>query len=231
MVTLEICAQSLTAAINADESGAHRIELCTHLPVGGLTPPAELIKQVIESVNIPVFVLIRPRAGDFYFTPSELERIYVEIEMAIACGAAGIVSGALTVRNKINSVALHHMVSLCDGKPFTFHRAIEQVDNPKEALDQLIQSGAHRVLTGGSMGHAYQSRQELKTFQTHAGDRLTILAGSGVTALNVIGLIHESGIREVHASAKYGSSATQYQDPNDSNPAEIKKILASIASI
>ncbi len=229
MITLEICAQSFAAANAASAAGAHRIELCTDLPVGGLTPSYELIQKVCSAISIPVFVLIRPRSGHFYFSKKELIQIYTEIDMALSAGASGIVCGALTTKNKINKPALIQMIKHCADKPFTFHRAIEIIDDQYEALDLLIDLGVLRLLTGGSTGNAYASRFELKDLQDYASHRLHILAGSGVTSKNVNSIIIDGSLHEVHASAKYGSKALYHQDPNDSNPQEIKKILAALS--
>lgn len=225
---LEICAQSYQAALNAEAGGAQRIELCTHLGGGGITPSLGLINQVLKEIHIPVFVLIRPRPGNFMYNSGEIEIMVKDIQYSVEVGVQGIVSGCLTQSDELDLTDLKQLLKAAQGLPFTFHRAFEQINNQDLALRQLMDLGITRILTGGSTGNAYQSRLELKQLQIKAGNRLTILAGSGVNPSNVEQLIKEGSIREVHSSAKYTSPNIPYPiDPMDSDP-EIVKELAAI---
>ncbi|MEO5583361.1 MAG: copper homeostasis protein CutC [Saprospiraceae bacterium] len=231
MITLEICAQSYNAAVNASLGGAHRIELCAQLPTGGLTPDPKIIKKVKASITIPVFVLIRPRIGDFVYTPTEIKLILKQIQQSIDCGADGIVCGVLNSDDSIANKPLQKMIQVCQGLPFTFHRAFELVDYPSIGLDQLVDLGVQRILTGGKTGNAYQSRVELAELNQYANGRITILAGSGITSQNVIPLIQSAKLHEVHTSAKYGKEAKVNQDQYDTNPEEIKDLLKKIRAL
>jgi len=226
---LEICAQSYQAAINAANGGADRLELCSHLGGGGITPSLGLLAQVKKEINIPIFVLIRPRPGHFYYSSGELTIMVKDIKVCVDAGADGIVSGCLTRENLLDIPSIHLMLNAAQGLQFTFHRAFEQIKDASLALNQLIDLGVSRILTGGSTGHAYESRYELRNLQTQAGSRLNILAGSGVTPHNLSQLIIESQVREVHSSAKYSSQIFKSTevDPFDSDP-EIVKELVSI---
>ena len=228
MVLVEICAQSYRAALAASENGAHRIELCTHLGGGGLTPSQGLIEQVLEEVRIPVFVLIRPRTGDFYYSGAELSIMEKDIRHAVRAGAQGIVAGCLTADHQVDVESMRRLVAAADGLPFTFHRAFESVPDSRQALETLIALGVHRILTGGRTGHAPNNRFELKALQQLAGDRLRILAGSGVSPDNVMELVRDSQVKEIHSSAKYDPAAmtSQSGDPLDSDPAKVRALVA-----
>lgn len=226
---LEICAQSYQAAINAAIGGADRIELCAHLGGGGITPSPGLLIQLKKEITIPVFVLIRPRPGNFYYSTGELDIIFRDISIYSDAGADGIVCGCLTTEDTLDLDALKKMVVAAQGLPFTFHRAFERIKNPLTALHQLIDLGISRILTGGSAGNAHEGRKELQHLQEQAGSQLTILAGSGVNPENLTQLIIESRVREVHSSAKYivHQPRTSDIDPFDSDP-DIVRQLAEI---
>lgn len=228
MIQLEICAQSYQAAMNATMGGAHRIELCAQLPTGGLTPDPEIIKKVKARISIPVFTLIRPRAGNFIYSPKELKLILKQIKQSIDSGADGIVCGALNIDHTIANKQLEIMIKTCQGLPFTFHRAFELVDHPEMGLDQLVDLGVQRILTGGKTGNAYHSRTELAELNRYSNGRITILAGSGITSQNVIPLIEAANLNEVHTSAKYGKEVKKDQDQYDSNTEEVKQLLKKI---
>ncbi|MEP7323408.1 MAG: copper homeostasis protein CutC [Saprospiraceae bacterium] len=231
MITLEICAQSYNAAINAAEGGAQRIELCAQLPTGGLTPDPEIINKVKAKISIPVFVLIRPRTGDFVYSTKELKQILKQIKQSIDAGADGIVCGALNNDHTIANKQLEKMIQACQGLPFTFHRAFELIDQSFIGLDLLVEYGVQRILTGGKTGNAYQSREELAALNQYANGRITILAGSGVTSQNVVPLIQSANLNEVHTSAKYGKEAKENQNQYDTNPEEVEEILMKIKTL
>lgn len=228
MITLEICSQSYQAALNAYHGGAHRIELCADLLTGGITPDINITKSVCRELSIPTFVLIRPRDGNFYYSHSELSVIQDQIKAAVDAGAAGIVCGALTEKNEIDTKALQIMLHAAQGLPFTFHRAFEKVEDSFATLDLLVAYGVSRILTGGKSGNAYHSRLELKDLNEYAGNRIIILGGSGVTHANVASLIQDAHLVEVHSSAKYGSLAIADLNPNDTDQNEVRRLLESI---
>ncbi len=227
---LEICANSYQSAKNACDSGAHRIELCQELSVGGITPSYGLLKKVIEELDIPVFVLIRPRSGNFVYSEDEFQIMKTDIQLCKDLGCKGIVSGILKPDDTIDVERTKILIDLAKPLSFTFHRAFDEVKNPKEALLQLIELGANRVLTSGKKTTAEEGLDLLKELNVIAKNRITILAGGGITSKNA-NLFKEAGLTEIHASA----SSTKKQDDGMfsvpitfSDPMKIKAILDAI---
>jgi len=197
---LEICANSYQSAINAQQAGAHRIELCQELEVGGLTPSYGTIKKVIDDVEIPVFVLIRPRSGDFIYSEAEFDIMKKDIEICKDLGVQGIVSGVL---NPDASIDVERTKALVQGsRPlvFTFHRAFDEVKDPLVALENLIELGVDRVLTSGQKQTAEEGIDVIKQLHEKSNGRLTILAGAGIHASNA-SQFKAIGLKEIHASA------------------------------
>ena len=224
MITLEICAQSYQAGINAYEGGAHRIELCDQLPTGGLTPKISVLKKLKKEISIPVFVLIRSRSGDFIYSKQEINKMTDQISQSIDAGADGIVCGALTKTNTIDVKALESFLTATQRLPITFHRAIESVHDIHASIELLISHGVTRILYGGKSGHAFKSRHELAKINDYIKGRMTLLAGSGIDSGNVMELIQVANLREIHASAKYGSTRNSTVDEFDSDPGEVMKL-------
>lgn len=199
-MTLEICANSYLSAKNAQDAGAHRIELCQQLSVGGITPSFGLIKQVVKELTIEVFVLIRPRSGNFNYTEAEFEIMKKDIQLCKELGASGIVSGVLNADNTLDIERTKVLVELSKPLQFTFHRAFDCVPNPSKTLEQLIDLGVSRILTSGQKLKAVNGLELLQQLQKQANGRLIILAGSGITSKNVKQLI-DIGLSEIHTSA------------------------------
>jgi len=228
---LEICANSYQSAKNACDAGAHRIELCQELSVGGITPSYGLLKKVIEELDIPVFVLIRPRSGNFVYSDDEFQIMKNDIQVCKDLGCKGIVSGILKPDDTIDVERTKILIDLAKPLSFTFHRAFDEVKNPKEALLQLIELGANRVLTSGKKTTAEEGLDLLKELNVLAKNRITILAGGGVSSKNAT-LFKQAGIEEIHASA----STTKAEDNSMfsvpmtfSDPIKIKAILDAIS--
>lgn len=227
---LEICANSYQSVLNAQEAGAHRIELCSELSVGGITPSYGLLKLVIDSFSIPVFALIRPRSGNFNYSNEEFEIMKQDIQLCKSLGCTGIVSGALTENNTIDIKRTQELVELSRPLEFTFHRAFDCVKNPKKALEQLINLGVDRVLTSGQEHTAEQGLFLLKELNKISNGRIIILAGGGISAKNVLNF-KEAGFHEIHASAssKLESDNSLFSEPlTYSDPKKIKAILDAI---
>lgn len=197
---LEICACNYQSAINAQIAGAHRIELCIELAVGGLTPSYGLLKQVLEVLTIPVFVLIRPRSGNFTYSETEFEIMKYDILLCKDLGCSGIVSGILNKDNTIDVERTKQLIELSKPLSFTFHRAFDWTPNPLEVLEQLIDLGAKRVLTSGQEPSAEKGIELLKQLNTKAKDRITILPGGGINIENSK-MLKDIGFTELHASA------------------------------
>ena len=197
---LEICANSYQSAKNAQEAGAHRIELCQELSVGGITPSYGLLKKVIEELDIPVFVLIRPRSGNFVYSDDEFQIMKTDIQLCKDLGCKGIVSGVLKPDNKLDVERTKVLIELSKPLPFTFHRAFDEVNNPKESLEQLIDLGVDRVLTSGQESSAEKGLELIQELHRISNNRIMILAGGGLNSKNVE-LFNEADLSEIHASA------------------------------
>ena len=227
---LEICANSYQSAKNAQEAGAHRIELCQELSVGGITPSYGLLKKVIEELDIPVFVLIRPRSGNFVYSDDEFQIMKNDIQVCKDLGCKGIVSGVLKSDNTLDVGRTKVLIELSKPLPFTFHRAFDEVKNPKETLLQLIELGADRVLTSGQKATAEEGLEFLKELNVLAENRIKILAGGGITSKNA-NLFKEAGLTEIHASASLIKKVNDgmFSVPiTFSDPMKIKAILDEI---
>ncbi len=197
---LEICANSYQSALNAQKAGAQRIELCSELSIGGITPSYGLIKKIVEELSIETFVLIRPRSGDFRYSDSEFDSIKNDIKICKELGVKGIVSGVLNADNTIDIVRTRELVELSKPMQFTFHRAFDVVPNPKKALHELIDLGANRVLTSGQELKAIDGIELLKQLKQQAESKIKILVGSRVNADNAK-VFRDAGFSEIHASA------------------------------
>lgn len=202
-MTIEICCGNLESAINAEAAGADRIELCAELAVGGITPSYGLIAEVVNQLSIPVFVLIRPRSGDFTYSDAEFEAMKKDIQICEKLGCSGIVSGILLENSEIDIPRTEELIRASKPLAFTFHRAFDWVPDPLQSLQHLEKMGANRVLTSGQQPKASQGLNLLKELKNSA-ESITILPGAGITAENA-GLFKHAGFNEIH------STATQFQ--------------------
>ena len=196
---LEVCANSYESAINAQKGGAHRIELCENLAVGGITPNFELSKKVISELNIPVFILIRPRDGNFNYSNEEFEKIKKDIILFKDLGCKGIVSGILTKDKNIDIKKTKELIELSRPLEFTFHRAFDEVNNPKEALNQLVELKADRILTSGQEKTAIEGIEMIKKLAVLSKNKIKIMPGSGINSANITEFT-KLDINEIHGS-------------------------------
>jgi len=197
---LEICANSYQSAVNANIAGAHRIELCSEISVGGTTPSYGLLKKVMADIDIPVHVLIRPRSGNFTYSDIEFDIMKENIRLCKDSGCAGIVSGVLHEDNSIDIKRTSELIELSKPMSFTFHRAFDVVSKPKESLLKLLNLGVDRLLTSGQQEKAEDGIDLLIELQKLAKNKLTILPGSGINSENCIHF-KNAGFTEIHSSA------------------------------
>jgi len=197
---LEIAAQSLTSARHAQVAGAHRIELCAELGVGGLTPSYGLITQVLEELELPVHILIRPRSGDFMYNETELSTMERDIHFCVSKGCAGVVAGALTKDLQIDKEATARLQEAAGDLNFTFHRAFDWTSDPLEAFDAILELGVDTLLTSGQAPNAAAGLPILERLQERAGEKLVIMPGGGIRPENAA-VFYKSGFKFVHASA------------------------------
>jgi copper homeostasis protein len=198
---LEICAANLLSGLTAEKSGADRIELCSALSVGGLTPSAGLIATVLQQVSIPVFPLIRVREGNFCFSEIEIEAMILDIDFCKKIGCAGIVVGALNTDNSLNINALRRFSEAADGLELVCHRAFDFTKNPFDSMEKLIDLGFKRILTSGAKSTAFEGRELLKKLVDKSAGRIEIMAGAGIRLDNFQQIIAETGVDSIHLSA------------------------------
>jgi copper homeostasis protein len=198
-ILLEISVETAEAAVAAERGGAQRIELCTQLRLGGLTPGDELMRVVRESVCVPVFAMIRPRAGDFVYSPEELTRMFRDIAAAQRLGMDGIVLGVLTRNREVDVEHTRELVMAARPLPVTFHRAFDDVADLDAALKDVITTDAARILTSGGAAGAPAGTEKLACLVRAAKERVIILPGGGINALNAAHVARQSGARELHS--------------------------------
>jgi len=195
---VEVCANSLQSAINAQRAGADRIELCCELGVGGITPSFGLLKKIKESIDIPVHVLIRPRSGDFTYSEMEFEVMKEDILKSKEMGFEGVVSGVLFSDFTVDIKRTSELLRLADGMTFTFHRAFDWVKDPIAALLQIEELGVNYILTSGGESSASKGLALLKKLHKTTGD-CKIMPGGGISGLNINEFI-EGGFDAIHLS-------------------------------
>ncbi|CZT33644.1 copper homeostasis protein CutC [Rhizobium sp. 9140] len=197
-VLLEVCVDDAAGLLAAVEGGADRIELCSALSLGGLTP-TEGLMQLAGRMSVPVYAMIRPRAGDFVFDETEIAMMEAEIDAARRAGLAGVVLGASLADGSLDAACLARLARRADGVGRTLHRAFDLVPDQMTALETAIDLGFERILTSGGEKTAAQGIAAITDLVRKAGGRLSIMPGSGVT-LATVGPLLATGVSEVHAS-------------------------------
>jgi len=195
---LEICVDSAESAIAAQHGGANRVELCSDLLEGGVTPSAGMIAVVRKEISIGLHVMIRPRGGNFPYSSSEFEAMKHDLEVARNLRADGVVLGILNHDGNIDVTRTRELVERARPLAVTFHRAFDMVPNLTQSLEDVIGTGAYRILTSGGEAKAEDALETLATLVEKAGTRITILAGGGIRDHNVKRIIEVTGVREVH---------------------------------
>lgn len=201
-IKIEVCANSLESALNAQKGGVHRVELCSNLYEGGTTPSMGEISLARELLQIDLNVLIRPRGGDFLYSKNEIEIIKRDILFCKETGVDGVVIGFLKSDGSINKELTKEITELARPMLVTFHRAFDMCKNPEEALEELIEIGVDRVLTSGAQNKAIDGKSLLNKLVKQAGKRIIIMPGSGIRANNISEIIEKTGAREFHASER-----------------------------
>ncbi|WP_199725995.1 copper homeostasis protein CutC [Leptotrichia sp. OH3620_COT-345] len=204
--TLEICVDSVESAINAQKGGANRLELCSNLIIGGTTPTKSLFEEVKKNVDIPVNVLIRPRFGDFLYSPYESDIIKNEVEMFKKLGADGIVVGVLTENGEIDTVNMKKIIEKSENIPITFHRAFDVCKDPVKAYYELKELGVKIILTSGQEENCLKGKKNLKKLVTLSNNDKNnspeILIGGGLNINNISEIAKYTKGTSFHFSAK-----------------------------
>jgi copper homeostasis protein len=195
---VEAAVESVEGAIVAERAGAQRIELCANLTEGGTTPSAGTIGEALARVRVPIFVMIRPRGGDFLYTRTEIEVMIRDIAIAQLSGAHGIVLGVLTRDGAVDAQRMSGLVEAARPLPVTFHRAFDLAADMDTALETLIACGVTRVLTSGGAPRAGDAIPRLAELVARAGDRISVMPGGGISAANAKRIVDETGAREIH---------------------------------
>lgn len=199
-ILIEAAIDSVAAAKRAVQEGAHRLEVCADLAVGGLTPSRELLTACL-ALGVPCVAMARPRAGDFVYDTAELARLMDMVKSLRDAGAHGIVFGVLARDHTINADTVRAIVELCGGKESVVHRAFDETPHAIAALETLIACGVTRVLTAGHAATAAEGAATLATLVAHSVQRVQILPGGAVRATNVATLVQRTGVTQVHARA------------------------------
>ena len=199
---LEVCSGSIISAINAQEGGAHRIELCDNLNEGGTTPSAGTIMIVTKKLTIPVFVLIRPRTGDFLYSAEEFEVMKQDIRFCKEHSAEGVVVGILKEDGSVDMERMKELVDLARPMQVTFHRAFDMTADPFRALEDIISLGIERILTSGQAPNAMAGANLIQQLNHRAANRIIIMPGGGITEHNIAALNKITGSTEVHGSLR-----------------------------
>ena len=199
-VLLEVTVDSVASAIAAEHGGAHRIELCGSLADGGITPSAGLIAMVRKRIALPVHVLVRPRTGDFCYTSDEFEVIKRDILLARQLGANGVALGILAPDRRIDVSRTRELVDLAGPLSVTFHRAFDATPGLPAALEEVVSTGADRILTAGGAATAEEGTAMIARLVAVAGSRITLLACGRIREHNVASLLKATAVKEVHAN-------------------------------
>ena len=199
----EICANSVESCIAAQAGGANRVELCAGIPEGGTTPSyGDIIiaREVLTTTKL--HVIIRPRGGDFLYSPLEQRIMLKDIDNARRLGADGVVFGCLTAEGDIDITLMEQLIEVAGDMSVTFHRAFDVCRNPHKAIEDIISLGCNRILTSGQQPTAEQGIMLLKELKKQAAGHITLLAGCGVNETNIAHIAKETGIHEFHFSAR-----------------------------
>jgi len=196
---LEMSVETLDAAIAAVRGGADRIELCEDLSVGGVTPNLDLIKASHEQIRVPIFVMIRPRGGNFCYSAAEFHQMKEKIELAKKAGMDGVVLGILTSKSRVDIEGTKELVHLAKPLPTTFHRAFDELADLTEGLEDVIAAGVTRVLTSGGKATAEEGSAEIERLLEQARDRIVILPGGGIRPANLSKIVRATRAAEFHS--------------------------------
>lgn len=198
----EVCANSVESCLAAQNGGAHRVELCAGISIGGTTPSYGEIITARELLQIKIHVIIRPRGGDFLYNEQEIRIMEKDIQMAHQIGVDGVVFGCLTPNGHIDISNTKRLIETAKGLSVTFHRAFDACIDPHCALEELIRLGVNRILTSGQQPTAFQGLPLITELIQKAGNRIIILPGSGINENNIRQIAQKSNAGEFHFSAR-----------------------------
>jgi copper homeostasis protein len=212
---LEICCFNIQSAINAQQAGASRIELCADPSDGGTTPSLGTIKTARENLHINLYPIIRPRGGDFLYSREEFEIMMNDVVLCKQIGCEGVVTGMLTADGKVDKKRTAKLVELAYPAGVTFHRAFDWSVNPQEALEDIISIGCERLLTSGQLPTALEGVSLIHDLVEQADNRIIIMPGSGIRGSNILQIAEQTKTEEFHTSARIPQeSKMKYKGPH-----------------
>ncbi|MBC8986379.1 copper homeostasis protein CutC [Pedobacter sp. N36a] len=215
MIQMEVCANSLSSALAAQEGGAVRVEFCDNLPEGGTTPSYAQLKLAKELLHILVYPIIRPRGGDFLYSDLEFSIMKEDIKICKSLNCDGVVIGILHADGSIDKTRCAELIELAKPMKVTFHRAFDMCNDLEQGLEDLIELGFERVLTSGAAASALAGAEQIKALIKQAAGRISIMPGAGVKTANIAEIIRITGAQEFHASAKHAvKSEMEFRNPN-----------------
>ena len=200
--TLEIIGFNIESCRVAQAAGANRIELCANAPEGGTTPSYGFIKAARQILSVELYVMIRPRGGDFLYSDAEFQIMKTDVALCKALGCDGIVTGLLSADGSVDTARCRQLVELAYPMSVTFHRAFDRVSHPFKALEDIIATGCERILTSGQKPTAIEGADMIKRLIEQADERIIIMPGSGVRADNIAAIASQTNAVEFHTSAR-----------------------------
>lgn len=231
MYTFEICANSAESCRAAAEGGAQRVELCAGIPEGGTTPSAGEIRAARAVAGLRLHIIVRPRGGDFLYSPDELAVMADDIGFAREAGADGVVFGCLTPDGEVDEKAMRPLMEAARGLSVTFHRAFDRTADPFRSLERIVALGCDRILTSGLRPTAEEGIGLLRELQRRAEGRIALMAGCGVNEGNIARIARETGIREFHFSARETvRSAMRLRNPEVTMGGEIDEYARPVTT-
>jgi len=226
---LEISVETLEAALAAHRGGADRVELCGNLNIGGVTPSIALMRKVRAQLRIPIFGMIRPRGGEFIYSDAEFAEMKRSIGEAKRARMDGVVLGLLKNERRVDIGRTRELVEFARPLHVTFHRAFDDCGDLRRTLEEVIQTGASRILTSGSAKSALEGAGILAELIAAAGNRITIVPGAGISASNIARVVKETGAREFHSGL---GTVLPYGSPHYKEfEAEVKKLADRLRSL
>ena len=212
---LEVSVEGVDGLLVAQENGANRVELCASVLEGGITPSIGIVRQALRMARIPVFVIVRPRGGDFLYSEAEFESMRQDIVTLKELGVPGVVTGCLTTDAQVDEQRTGELLHLARPMSFTFHRAFDMVRNQDRSLEVLVRQGVDRVLTSGQRATALDGLGNLKRLGEIARRRIIVMPCGSIRAANIAQVCRETGLWELHFAAhKQEASAMTYRNPS-----------------
>jgi len=215
-ITVEVCANSIESALAGQSGGAVRIELCENLAEGGVTPSLEQIRQARNGLNIPLYVIIRPRGGDFIYDDAEFERMKQNIRLCGENKCDGVVIGMLTPRGEVDTHRCTELIRIARefSMGVTFHRAFDCCSDLFQSLEDIINLGCDRILTSGGKNSAPEGAPVIKQLIDRAAGKISIMPGAGITVENILELVRITGLKEFHGTFQSNFAGKLITDTN-----------------